>query len=645
MSDQATHALSAAGQAMLAEGQSHLKAASDLLADIKRLANPKAAHETLQRVNAMQQRLEDAYNRAQLLQSVHPDEGVRTACEQIEQEASRFMTDLGLDRELYEIVAAMETSPLDADALRLVDKMLRDFRRSGVDRGETVRNRIRELNDEITQISQEFSRNIRDDSRSIQVSPERLGGLPGDFLKSHKPGDDGQVAITTDWPDYFAVMTYAQDDALREELYRLKLKLGYPKNIAVLEKLIATRHALATLLDYPTYAHYATEEQMIKAPDTARAFIDQVAGLGRPRGERDLAALLERIRKEAPAAEAVMPWQGTYWTRVVKQERYRFDPSEVRPYFEVAKVLSGILAISSDLFGIRFTAVEDAERWHEDVQVFDVRDENGPIGRIYLDLYPRPNKYKHAAMFPMVGGLEGERLAEGAIVCNFPDPKLEKAYLEHNDVTTFFHEFGHLLHHILGGGQRWLRFSGVATEWDFVEVPSQLFEEWAWDADMLRRFAVNEAGEAIPADLVERMRAADEFGTGAFVMQQMAYAAISLGLYDRDPAALDLDGFISAQFAAYSLYPRLPDTHFECGFGHLVEYASNYYTYMWSLVIVKDLYDVFKTAGLADTSVTRAYRDKILKPGGSRDAAQLVSDFLGRDFSFKAFERWLLKEG
>lgn len=624
------------------EGNNHLAKARALLENLKRQARPDVPLETLTRLNQMQAWVEDVYNHAQLLQSVHPNPAVREVFERHEQSASRFLTELGLDRGLFECIAAMQHDTLDETARRLVDKLLRDFRRSGVDRDEPTRDAIRALNEEITEIAQTFARNIREDTREVFVDdPARLAGLPADFLDSHPADESGRVRITTDWPDYSAVMTYADDDGLREDIFRAKMQLGHPKNLEVLSRLLEKRHALAELLGYPTYAHYATELQMIRSPQSARDFIDRVVELGRPRGERDLEALLTRIRQQCPQAEAVMPWQGMYWTRIVKNERYAYNPAEVRPYFEVRRVLDGIVAISADLFGLRFTLAPEAERWHEDVIVYDVSDEEGGIGRIYLDLYPRPDKYKHAAMFPIVGGIAGERLAEGAIVCNFPDPRKGPAYLEHNDVTTFFHEFGHLLHHVLGGNQRWVRFSGVATEWDFVEVPSQLFEEWAWDAEMLGRFAHNDAGDAIPADVVAKMRAADSFGVGTFVMQQMAYAAVSLGLYDRDPQSLDLDAFVTEQFARFSPYPRQPGTHFHCGFGHLVEYASNYYTYMWSLVIVKDLYDLFKKAGLADTSVSRAYRDAILKPGGSRDAAVLVRDFLGREFTFEAFTRWL----
>jgi len=315
----------------------------------------------------------------------------------------------------------------------------------------------------------------------------------------------------------------------------------------------------------------------------------------------------------------------------------------VRPYFDVTKTLNGILAISSRLFNISFESVNDSDVWHESVITYDVKADGNTVGRIYLDLHPRENKYKHAAMFPMLSGVKDMRLPKGAIVCNFNDPAKGggEAYLEHNDVTTFFHEFGHLLHHILSGAQEWVRFSGVATEWDFVEVPSQLFEEWAWDTDMLQSFATNKDGQVIPSDLVSRMRDANEFGKGANVMQQMAYASISLGLYDRAPDSFDLEAFVVEQTKNYSVYTFVPGSHFECAFGHLVEYSSNYYTYMWSLVISKDLYGAFKDAGMGDSTLSEKYRKTILGAGGSKDADLLVQDFLGREFSVDAFETWL----
>jgi thimet oligopeptidase len=271
------------------------------------------------------------------------------------------------------------------------------------------------------------------------------------------------------------------------------------------------------------------------------------------------------------------------------------------------------------------------------------------LGRIYLDMHPRDGKYKHAAQFPLKDGVRGVQLPEGVLVCNFSSPAADPvagggpALMEHDDVVTMFHEFGHLMHHILGGHQRWITQSGVATEWDFVEAPSQMFEEWAWSYDTLARFARHhETGEVIPKTLVDKMRRADKFGLGTATVQQIFYAAISLGFHRTDPGALDQLAEVQRLQKRYTPFAYVAGTRFHASFGHLVGYSAMYYTYQWSLVIAKDLLTPFEEAGLMAKDVTFAYRDKVLVPGGSRDAAELVRDFLGREYDFGAYERFLV---
>jgi thimet oligopeptidase len=278
--------------------------------------------------------------------------------------------------------------------------------------------------------------------------------------------------------------------------------------------------------------------------------------------------------------------------------------------------------------------VHDAPSWHADVAAYDVHLDGVPLGRIHLDLHPREGKFNHAAQFDLVPGIAGVQLPEGVLVFNFT-----RGLMTHTDVVTLFHEFGHLVHHVLAGRHPWVRFSGVATEWDFVEAPSQMLEEWAWDADVLRSFATDETGEPIPADLVERMRAADEFGKGYLASAQMFYASVSYRLHLERPD--DIDARVRELWAQYNLIAQLPVGHFFSTFGHLVGYNSAYYTYMWSLVIAKDLFSAFDGGDLFATDVAHRYRDRILAAGGSKDAADLVEDFLGRPYDAATFRAWL----
>jgi Zn-dependent oligopeptidase len=505
---------------------------------------------------------------------------------------------------------------------------------------------VRALREELVRIGQEFGRNIKDDVRRVELDPAELEGLPEDWRRAHAPGPDGKVTVTTDNTDYVPFMTYARSGRAREALWRLYRLRGHPKNLDVLSRMLARRAELARVLGYPTWAAYVTEDKMIRSADAAAEFIERITAGAEARMRRDFTQLLERKRVDAPGAERVEPWDSAYLQERVKAERYGFDSQSVRPYFEYARVKDGVLDVTGRLFGIAYRRVPDAPVWHADVEAYDVEEEGRTLGRIYLDMFPRDGKYKHYAQFTLASGQEAIQLPEGVLVCNFPRPSPgAPALMEHGDVKTFFHEFGHLLHHLLGGHTRWAGQSGVATEWDFVEAPSQMLEEWVWDPGVLARFGRHvETGEAIPATLVRRMKAADEYGKGLMVRQQMFYASTSLELHRRDPDGLDTTRLVAEMQERYTPFRHVEGTYFHESFGHLDGYSAIYYTYMWSLVIAKDLFGPFRAAGLMDPGVARRYRKAILEPGGSKPAAELVKDFLGRPHAFEAFEAWLNAE-
>jgi thimet oligopeptidase len=587
--------------------------------------------------------LGEAAARASLARNVHPDPALRAAAEQAEQEVDGLSTELSLDRGLYDALAGLDASREDAATRYLVEKSLRDFRRAGVDRDDATRARVKALRDELVKTGQEFGRNIKDDVRRIEVDPADLDGLPEDWRRAHPAGEAGKVTVTTDNTDYVPFMTYARSERAREALWRLYRLRGHPRNLEVLSRMLCQRAELARLLGYPSWAAYVTEDKMIGSEAAAGDFVEKIARAAEARMRRDHAQLLERKRKDQPSAERVEPWDSAYLQERVKAEQYGFESQSVRPYFEYQRVKDGVLDVTGTLFGIAYRKVEGAPVWHPDVEVFDVTEGDRVLGRIYLDMHPRDGKYKHYAQFTLVSGQAGRRLPEGVLVCNFPRPAAERpALLEHGDVRTFFHEFGHLLHHVLGGHTRWSGQSGVATEWDFVEAPSQMLEEWVWDPEVLARFARHvETGAPIPAELVRRMRAADEYGKGLMVRQQMFYAATSLELHRRDPAGLDTTALVAELQERYTPFRHVPDTYFHESFGHLDGYSAIYYTYMWSLVIAKDLLGPFRAAGLLDPGPARRYRQAILAPGGSRPAAELVKAFLGRPHGFDAYEAWL----
>jgi thimet oligopeptidase len=458
--------------------------------------------------------------------------------------------------------------------------------------------------------------------------------MPADFIEAHPADADGLVTITTDYPDIVPFRMFAKDAAARRELQVESLNRGWPSNDELLGELLALRDEQAQLLGYVSWPDFDAEVKMVKTGAAIEDFIEKLRDASAVAGDRDRDLLLARLQQDRPSATSIDAADSSYYMELIRRESFDVDSQEARPYFDAAKVTQGLLDVTGRLFGLEYRPVEGAATWHTDVDVFDVFVDGVLIGRIHLDLHPREGKFKHAAQFDITAGIAGSQVAEGALACNIPT-----GLMEHSDVVTLFHEFGHLVHHILAGGQRFAALAGISTEWDFVEAPSQMLEEWAWDATVLRSFATNAAGEPIPEELVNRMRAADEFGNGIQVRVQTFYSAVSLGLHRDLPT--DRTAEIAALQDRYSVFAYLPGTHFQANFGHLTGYSSAYYTYMWSLVIAKDLFSAFDPADIFSTAVATRYRDLILARGGGADAADLVRDFLGRDYAFDAFERWL----
>lgn len=623
-----------------------LTTARDLRAQLVKLGGPRQPPKSVEAVVDLHNRLlvqvQNAEAEASLFRAVHPDPATRDAAGECEQRVAALTTELSLDRPLYEVFADLDTKGQPADSVRLVAKTLFDFRRAGVDKDESTRTRIAALQKELVEVSQAFDKAIVSDVRTLHFTPAELDGLPADWLAAHKPGPDGKLAVTTNYPDIVPVMNYARNDATRKALYVANRQRAWPENDKHLKRMLSLRHELAQLLGYPNWADFVTADKMIGSEKKAQQFIDRIAAATADRSKAEYAELLAELRKIEPGATEVGDWQQSYLLGLVKKRKFNFDAQALRPYLPYNKVKDGLLGLTGKLFGVSFRPNKAKPTWHPDVEVYDVLQDGQVYGVIYLDMHPRDGKYKHAAQFTLRNGVADIQLPEGVLVCNFPHPR-DGGLMEHREVETFFHEFGHLVHHTFGGHQRLARFAGVATEWDFVEAPSQIFEEWAKDYTTLAAFASNDKGEIVPKTLVEQLQAADLFGKALWARQQMFYAGLSLGLHNRNPEGLDHDRFTAEVMAKYSPWKYVEGTHWQSSFGHLNGYSAIYYTYMWSLVIAKDLYSAFEAGGIHNRDTAMRYRKTVLEAGGSKDAADLVAEFLGRPTGFAAFERWLAK--
>ena len=635
-------------EAFAREAQAGLAACRDQLGALLAPGGPRTTETLLVPYNRLLLDLSDLLGQSKFLFDVHPDAAVRATADKWYQEAERFATDLSLNRPLFDAFVDLDVAAEDADTRYAVHKIVRDFRLAGVDRDEAARTRIKELRDAMTAIGQTFDQTIREDVRSIQLDGWKdLAGLPEDFVKAHPPAADGKVTITTSYPDAIPVFRYAKDSDVRRRLQCEYLNRGYPANLSALSRLLSTRDELARILGYASWAEYIVQDKMVGSAKGIAEFLRKVRAASEERANEDAVLLLERKRNDVPGATGLDACDVNFYSELVRAEDFAFDSKLLRPYFAFSKVRDGLFELASGLFGIRFARVSGVPVWHESVEVYDVYDDGDCLGRFYLDLHPRKDKYTHAAASILIRGIRGVALPQAALMCNFPDPKDGPALMEYLEVETFFHEFGHLLHAIFMGHGRWVKNTDDGIEWDFIEAPSQMLEEWVRDPATLRRFAHHhETGEPVPADFVAKLKRADAVSRGLDTQRQLVLASLSLAYYDHDPAGMDTTKTLEETYRRFPLVPFHPGTHFECNFGHLNAYSAIYYTYMWSLVIAKDLFSKFREATtILDPAMARRYRDMILAPGSTKPAAELVQDFLGRPLAFDAFEDWLRHEG
>jgi len=491
-----------------------------------------------------------------------------------------------------------------------------------------------------------FDRNIADGQNSVEADPAELDGLPQDYIDRHKPGANGKVTITTNYPDALPVFSFAKGDALRRRVTMAFLTRAYPKNQDVLTSLLKTRYEIATLLGFSNWADYNAADKMIAKGHNIADFIQSVRDASRPLAEREFQMLLAEKQKTDPGAKEIWDYERAYLSEQVRRSKYDFDSQSVRPYFPFMEVKQGILDTAADLFQVSFQQEQNVPSWDPAVETWIVIDHGKPIGRFYLDMHPRPGKYSHAEMAPVLDGIRGKQLPEAILVCNFPAPTAtDPGLMDYGDVQTFFHEFGHLMHHILGGQQQWAGITGITMESDFVEAPSQMLEEWIRSPQVLAKFAKNyKTGEPIPAELVARMNRASAFGRGAWADRQNALTAISYDIYKTKPESVDLDEVTLDDNRNFTLFTPLPDTHMWASFGHLGGYSSAYYTYLFDKVISEDFFVQFDHKNLLAGDAPMKYRRVVLEPGGSMSANDLVKNFLGRPQDMKAFQRWLGEE-
>lgn len=629
----------------------HIRRANSLLTTIKSLEKSPddklVWDNTVGLYDAMAYELSLAAGFPYLMGVGHPDKGFREAAKTCEPKYEAFRTDMMLDPVFASVIKryADRKEPLTGTRARLLSDLLRDFRRNGLDLPPEKQKRLREINEELTRLSQTFTANISDAVLSIKVKPEQLKGLSQTFIDQHKPGPDGMVTLTTNYPDYFPVVTHCEDRSVARALTEKFDNRAADKNLSILDKVLALRHEKAKLLGYETWADYAIEPRMAKTSKTVRGFLDQLSKELKAPAKREYDQFAAEYRRLGHKVKGpIENFERLYIESKLRERNYGLDSKQLSEYFEVTAVTQGLLNVVERLYGVQFQPVADAPKWHADVQVYDVVDGGTTIGRAYLDLYPREGKYKHAAMFDLRSGMQvsGGKYVQpiAALMCNFPKPGAAPALMTHNEVTTFFHEFGHLLHHVLTR-QPLASYAGTSTARDFVEAPSQMFEEWTFRREVLDLFAKHyKTGEKIPDKLFQAMTRARAFGRALHTERQVSLASLDFAYHTATPP-VDTSKVFQEVMSKTQRFAYLPGTKFQATFGHLMGYDAGYYGYQWALDLAQDVLTRFQTEGFMNPTVARDWRTKVLEQGAGDDENKLIEAFLGRPHNMKAYSKFL----
>ncbi|MGA1981930.1 MAG: M3 family metallopeptidase [Acidobacteriaceae bacterium] len=631
--------------AHLASAQAHV----DALLAVK---GERTVENTLRVYDEAQREMDLAGSAAGLLSNASPKKELRDVGDETLQKVSAAATALSLNPDVYHALQAVDASKADAATKYYLEHTLLEYRLSGIDKDAATRERVRKLSDELTAESLHFQRNIAESQGKVVVkSVAELDGLPADYIARHAPAADGQITLTTDEPDYRPVMTYAKSDDLRRRLYLAYYGRAYPANEELLQQVLKIRAELAHELGFANWAELATVDKLIKTPANVRALLAELDKAAKPVATKEYAEILAFAQKRQPGLTVIPAYSAGYWMEQYQREAYGFDSQAVRAYFPFPEVQRGVLDTAARLFHVKFVEVNGLELWDPSVTVFDVMDaaDGGGgkrLGRIYLDMHPREGKNKWFNAGTMVTGVGDRQLPEARLNGNFAggangDPGL----MQYSDVVTFFHEFGHMMHAVLGSHQEYVGTSSFNVEWDFVEAPSQMLEEFFRDKTIVDSFAKNyKTGEVLPDDLFAKMLKADAFGRGIGYERQIALANYSLELHDRAPEQVNVEAMWKKASIEGSPWQWVDGNYGFATFTHLMGYSSNYYTYSLSKVIALDFFNQFDKKNLLDGPAAMRYRKTVLERGGSMSANDLVKDFLGRPQSYEAFKVWMNEE-
>ena len=588
------------------------------------------------------------------LNSAETDDAIQKTAQEVSPLLSEFSNDIMLNEELFKRVKAVyEQKPeleLTTEQETLLDKKYKSFSRNGANLAEDEKEKLRDIDKELSQLKLKFGEHILAETNKFEMlltDEEDLSGMPDGAKEAAKQlaenkGKDGWL-ITLDYPSYIPFMTYVDSRQLREKLSKAFGSKGFKgdelDNQNIILKIANLRHKRAQLLGYKSHAHFVLEERMAKTPDNVHNFLKELLEKAKSASEKEFQNL-EKFAKDLDGIEQLQKWDSGYYSEKLKKELYSFDDEQLKPYFKLENVINGAFTVAKKLFGLHFEEINTIDKYHEDVLTYKVIDDSGDLISIfYADFFPRSGKRNGAWMT----SFKPQMIKEGqnhrphiSIVCNFTKPtKSKPSLLTFNEVTTLFHEFGHALHGMLAN-TTYPSLSGTSVYWDFVELPSQILENWCYEEETLKLFATHyKTGEIIPMELIEKIKTSATFHEGMQTLRQLSFGMLDMAWHANElPETItSVKDFETKAFAGTNLYPEVKENCMSTAFAHIFQggYSSGYYSYKWAEVLDADAFEYFKEEGIFNKTVANKFKAFVLSQGGTENPMTLYKRFRGQE--------------
>ncbi|MNK45591.1 Oligopeptidase A [compost metagenome] len=589
------------------------------------------------------------------LNSAETNDEMQKIAQEVSPLLSEFGNDIRLNAELFAKVKAVynqkESLGLNPEQTTLLDKKYKSFSRNGANLPEDKKNQLREIDKELSKLSLQFGENVLAETNNFELhltDEKDLSGLPEGTIEAARllaknQEKEGWI-FTLDHPSYVPFLTYADNRELRKKMaiaFGAKAfqnnEFDNQENVLKIAKL---RHERANLLGYKTHAHFVLEERMAESPEKVFSFLNDLLAKAKPAAQKEFAELTAfAFAKELDGIEQLEKWDGAYYSEKLKQQLFNLDDEKLKPYFQLEKVLDGAFTVAKKLYGLTFTEVFDIDKYHEEVTTYEVRDaENNLVSIFYADFFPRKGKRNGAWMTSFKSQYVKDGVNERphiSNVCNFTKPTETKpSLLTFNEVTTLFHEFGHGLHGMLANTV-YPSLSGTSVYWDFVELPSQIMENWCYEPEALALFANHyETGEIIPIEYVQKIKESASFQEGLATLRQLSFGLLDMAWHGQDPTSItDLKAFETEQFANTQLYPDVKENAMSTAFSHIFQggYSSGYYSYKWAEVLDADAFEYFHENGIFNEEIAKKFKDNVLSKGGTEHPMTLYKRFRGQE--------------